>query len=59
MAASTPSTRHELLKNMLKVGVDIRSDAVDGGHFAVEANGIVVATEVGESLEDDVVELGG
>jgi hypothetical protein len=39
--------------------VDIRSDAVDGGHFTIEANGIVVAMEAGESLEDDVVELGG
>lgn len=39
--------------------VGIRVDAVDGGHFAVEADGIVVAAEAGESVEDDVVELGG
>uniref|UniRef100_M8BP89 Uncharacterized protein n=1 Tax=Aegilops tauschii TaxID=37682 RepID=M8BP89_AEGTA len=40
-------------------GVGIRCDAVDTGHLAVEADGVVVAVETGESVENDVVELGG
>lgn len=40
-------------------GVGIRGDAVDRGHLAVEADGVVVAVETGEGVEDDVVELGG
>ena len=40
-------------------GVGIWGDAVDGGHLAVEADGIVVAAEAGEGVEDDIVELGG
>lgn len=32
---------------------------MDRGHVAVEADGVVVAAETGEGVEDDVVELGG
>lgn len=34
-------------------------DAVGGGHLAVEADGVFVAAEAGECVEDDVVEFGG
>lgn len=32
---------------------------MDGGHLTVEADGVVVAAEAGESVEDDVIELRG
>ena len=32
---------------------------MDAGHLAVEADGVVVAVETGQGVEDDVVELGG